>query len=234
MDQNKTDLVMQFVLDGQPVWAECALDIAPGDTLMSDFKSADYDNYSSFFEASNFSMSLSVKENDESSNGLSQHVRQPAQQTKSPVTGPFSRWRSATTPQEAKALASKYPVEFDTFTFERVIDRASPIFFQSCCTSTTFDSAVLVKRMSQGDQGGGSRPTVGYLRIDFTKVLITGIHWDDGDVVKETCEFICRSMKLKYRKQKADGTIASGPGTEFGAFWPNDRSLGILGGARGS
>jgi type VI protein secretion system component Hcp len=233
MDQNKTDLVMQFVqLDGTPVWAECALDVAPGDSLMKDFKSADYDHYSSFFEATNFSMSMAVHPNDDSTSAPTNHLRQPAPATKAPVTGPWTSWRSATTPAEARAVASKFPVEFDIFTFERIIDRASPIFFQACCTSSTFASAVLVKRISQGDQGGVSRPTVGYLRIDFTNVMITGVHWDDGDVVKETCEFICQGMKVTYRKQDLDGTVLGGPGGEFGAVWPTEGSLGILAGGR--
>ena len=67
---------------------------------------------------------------------------------------------------------------------------------------------MLVKRISQGQQGGVSRPTVGYLRMDFTKVLITGVGWDDGDVVKEKCEFICQGLKMTYRRQQADGTVA--------------------------
>jgi type VI protein secretion system component Hcp len=233
MDQNKTDLVMQFVLDRQPVWAECALQIAPGDTLMTGFaKNTDYDSYSNFFEVNGFDFAISLKESDQSTSVLGQQPARPAQhQQKAPATtGAFARWRSAT---QSEYKSIYYPLEFDKFTFERVIDSASPIFFQCCCTSRSFDSAVLVKRISQGDQGGVARPTVGYLRIDFTKVLITGVDWDDGDVVKEKCEFICQQMKITYRKQKIDGTInASG---EVSAIWPNpakDRSLGIRAGAR--
>ena len=96
---------------------------------------------------------------------------------------------------------------------------------------------MLVKRISQGDQGGVARPSAAYLRIDFTKVLITGINWDDGDLVTESCEFICQGMKISYRRQKTDGTVAGGFGNEYSAVWPNpsnDRSLGIRGGGRGN
>jgi type VI protein secretion system component Hcp len=143
------------------------------------------------------------------------------------VAGAFARWRSATQ-QDYKSIY--YPLEFDRFSFDRIIDCASPIFFQSCCTSQTFDSAALVKRVSPGDEGGVSRPAVGFLRIDFTKVLVTGINWDDGDMVKERCEFICQGMKITYRRQTAGGGVSSGGGNEFSAVWPNpnkDRTLGI-------
>lgn len=230
MDSAATDLVMKFTLHRQPVWAECALLIASDDSLMSDFtRRHDYRTYTNFFEISDFDFGLSLKESDESGGMLGQAQR-PQTPNRTPASGAFARWRSATQ-QEYKAI--QYPLEFDKFSFSRSIDAASPIFFQACCTSSTFDSATLVKRISQGEQGGADRPTVGYLRIDFTKVLITGIGWDDGDVVKEKCEFICQGMKITYRRQKADGTIASGRGSETQAEWPNpskDRTLGIRSG----
>ena len=235
MQQNTTDLVMKFVLNQQPVWAECALDIAPNDTLMKDFlKNTNYDNYSNFFEVTNFDFSIALKESDESNNVISQQARN--HQTQHPKLGAnnaFARWRSAT---NAEYKSIYYPLEFDQFNFKRVIDSASPIFFQCCCESRTFDSAVLVKRVAQGDLGGPKNQSIAFLRIDFTKVLITGINWDDGDLVTESCEFICQGMKVTYRRQKEDGTVAGGAGNEFSATWPNpnkDRTLGIRSGGRG-
>jgi hypothetical protein len=35
-----------------------------------------------------------------------------------------------------------------------------------------------------------------FLRIDFTDVLVIGVDWDSGDVVKEKCKFICRGVKV--------------------------------------
>jgi type VI protein secretion system component Hcp len=235
MDQNKTDLVMRFVLEGQPVWAECVLDVWKHDDLMKDFKSADYDSYSNFFEIKTFDFSIALKEDDESTNVIGQQAKTPASTAKpaAGAGGAFTHWRSATNSEYKKI---HYPLEFDKFSFSRVIDSASPVFFQSCCKSQTFDRAVLVKRMSQGsnDGSGATRPTVGYLRIDFTEVLITGIDWDDGDMVEEKCEFICRGMTLTYRKQKDDGTVDASSG-KVPAVWPNphkDRSLGIRTGGR--
>ena len=234
MDQNATDLVMRFVLNRNPVWAECALEIDPTDTLMKDFgQNTGYDNYADFFEVSSFDFGVSLKESDESTSTLGPASRHPATpHANGPGTGAYARWRSATG-EEYKNIY--YPLEFDEFNFERTIDAASPIFFQCCCKAVNFDSAVLVKRLSQGDigtaKGQFSRPSVGFLRIDFDKVLITSISWDDGDVVKEKCAFICQKMKITYRQQKTDGTISSG--SEFSAIWPNpknDRSQNIRGG----
>ena len=230
MDAATTDLVMKFTLNRQAVWAECLINISPQDTLMQDFtRSTDYRTYTNFFEVTDFDFGVSLKEGDESKGAFGQTQR-PQNPSRAPAAGAFARWRSAT---QSEYKSIKYPLEFDKFSFSRAIDAASPIFFQACCNSATFDTATLVKRISQGEQGGVERPTVGYLRVDFTKVLITGISWDDGDVVKEKCEFICQGMKIVYRRQKADGTVSTGRGSETTAQWPNpnnDRTLGIIGG----
>jgi type VI protein secretion system component Hcp len=229
MDQNKTDLAMKFVLDGQPVWAECTLAVAPKDTLMSDFmKNTGYDNYSNFFETSSFEMSLALVGEDQSTTAIHNSVRKPASANSSAPSQPFARWRTASNDEIRRGIP--YPLEFDKFSFERTIDRASPIFFQSCCTSKTFDSATLVKRLAQGGVATGDQASSAYLRIDFFKVLITGINWDDGDVVKEKCEFICQEMKIKYRRQNQDGSIAQDK--HYTAHWPTDRSLFIRTGGR--
>ena len=219
---------MKFMLGGNPVPAECALEIFPSDTLMQDFKEAPYSDYSSFFEVTSFELGIDVHEDDESHSAFSQQARlgkQNSQSSTQPMKAkgvPFARWRSATR-DEAERIARSYPVEFKVSSFERLIDAASPIFVERCLRSQKFDSAVLVKRISQGPAGGTPRPTVGYLRIDFTDVLITGIEWTDGDLVKEKCEFICNRMDFRYRVQKTEGTVsASG---EVGASWINDRAF---------
>jgi type VI protein secretion system component Hcp len=235
MKENTTDLMMRFVLNKNPVEAECALDVAPGDTLMEDFvHKAGSTTFGNYFEVRDFSFGVSLKENDKSSSPTDEST-QSARAGLWPVTvGAFARWRSV--PQD-EYRSIKYPVEFDRFSFRRSIDCASPILFQSCCLSQTFDSAVLVKRVSQGNSGGVDRPSMAFLRIKFTGVLITGIDWDDDDVVTEGCNFICRGMEITYRRQTASGAVSSGVGNEFSAVWPkkeNDRALGIRGVGRTS
>jgi type VI protein secretion system component Hcp len=208
VDKPKTDTVMKFVLKGKPVFAECTLDVATGDTMMDGFRPAQPDvstSYSNFFEVHGFDFAMSLKEGD----------------TKEVLadTGAFAAWRSVSD-TEYKNIT--YPLEFDKFTFKRTVDRASPIFFANCCASTSFDSATLVKRMSQG----GDRGAMGFMRIDFTTVLLTGVDWSDGELVQESCDFICQKMLITMRQQLASGTISS---SKYLITWDpeNDRSKGI-------
>lgn len=221
MEQNNTDLVMKFVLEGKPVAAECNLTVAPNDPLMTDFRTArSYDHYSNFFEASSFEMGMSLKEDDESSSLLNPNARlgaQPAAKSTAGV-GQYARWRSATGDQYKNV---PFRLEFDRFSFSRAIDSASPVFFEACCSSRTFDSAVLVKRLSQGDHRSGAVPALGYLRIDFRKVLIVGVNWDDGDVVMERCEFICQGLTVAYRQQQVNGQF----GATMSAHWARELTL---------
>ncbi len=232
-DQGKADMVMKFMQKGgNPVSAECALDKDPNDPFMKDFHPASYQDYSDFFEISSFDFGVEVKDDDTAVGAMSKNAQSgqgaPAKAAApSKVKGGFVSWRSATN-EQLKDL--DYPIEFDTFSFKRLIDAASPIFFQACCGTTTFASATLVKRVSIGMLGGGgnflnaqvkvgplnlsltgssgiNRPPQGFLRIDFTNVLIIGIDWDDGDVLNETCKFICQGFKLQYRQQNDDGSL---------------------------
>jgi len=242
-DDNATDLVMKFVFEGRPVWAECALEIDPEDKLMKDFaRNKGYDNYAEFFEVSGFDFGISLKENDDNPSnptvrnagrpgGQGGQPGQPGQPAK-PRAMPFASWRSAVGKTYQEIF---FPLEFDDFNFERTIDAASPIFFQHCCNSKTFSSATLVKRLSQGEgtrESGTIFSQVGFLRIDFREVLITSISWDDGDVVKEKVSFICKEMEIKYRQQDVSGKIIE---SKDHAIWPNpnnDRTRGVKSGTR--
>jgi type VI protein secretion system component Hcp len=194
VDTPKTDTVMKFELKGKPVFSECTLDVAKNDTLMEGFRAAQpgvRTSYSNFFEVYDFDFDMSIKEGDVK--------EKPAEGLGS---GPFARWRS-TVGDEYKKI--KYKMEFDKFSFKRTVDRASPIFFANCCSSITFDSATLVKRLAQG----GDRAPAGILRIDFEKVLLIGLDWSDDDLIKESCDFICQKVKITIRQQQTSGTISS-------------------------
>ncbi len=204
VDKAKTDTVMKFELKGgTPVYAECALDVTKGDTLMEGFRpgTPDDSTFSNFFEVHDFDFGMSLKEGDK--------------KEASTDSGAFAAWRSAAEDEYKKI---KYGLEFDKFTFKRTIDRASPIFFQKCCASTTFDKAILVKRLSQG----GDRGAMGIMRIEFTTVLLTGIDWSDGELVQERCDFICQKMLIKLRTQTASGAISS---NESVITWNSDTDL---------
>ncbi|HVY16441.1 MAG TPA: type VI secretion system tube protein Hcp [Rhodopila sp.] len=187
----KTDTVMKFEFEKKPVYAECTLSVASGDSLMDGFRpgvAGVKSSYSNFFEVHDSNFSMSLKEDDSMKT--------------SGDAGPFASWRSATD-EEAEKI--KYPFEFDKFSFKRTVDQASPLFFYNCCNSITFDSATVVKRLNQG----GDRPSMGIMRIDFYTVLLTGVDWTDGELIQESCEFICQKMKITLRRQGANGVISA-------------------------
>lgn len=208
-DKPKADIVMKFVQSGNSaVYAECALDKESDDTFMKGFDPQTYDSYSNFFEVVKFSFGVDVQDTDKSKQKMQQSQLGAAKSTGANQTatrrieGEFASWRSAKDDQVRKL---EYPIEFKNFSFERVVDAASPIFFSACCSSTTFPSATLVKRVSRG----GNRRPEGFLRIDFKEVLIVSLSWDDGDMTTEKCEFICRHFDLTYRQQNANGSFSA-------------------------
>jgi type VI protein secretion system component Hcp len=207
-DQPKSEMFMQFVTkDGDALLAECAADKDKDDDWMKDFNPEDAQNYSDFFEVAKFEFGVAIKPEDTSKSDAQTHkpqqhggnTKKDAQHAK--AKDAWQSWRSANSDSDVDNL--KYPFEVDKFQFERVIDRASVELFTACCTSQTFKSAVFVKRVSTG----GTRPGRAFLRIDFDEVMVTSLNWDDGDMLNETCEFICRGFKFKYRRQAADGSF---------------------------
>jgi type VI protein secretion system component Hcp len=239
MDQSKTDLVMKFTITPEhDVPSEGVLDIHPEDTLMKDFHGAPYQDYSNFFEVTDFNMNMKLKSEDDHQDKMmvsphghasTPHAQHVARHVNNGSTDQWSRWRSAA----AGGKFEPYPFEMENLTFQRVIDSASPIFFMYCCKQQKFHSAVLVKRLAQGH---ATIPKA-YLRIEFTDVTITDIGWDDGDLVKETCEFNSKGgMKITYLRQRADASLFGKPA--FGAEWLGDddpkRGFGVRSGGRRS
>ena len=212
-DEHKTDLVMKFATKDGDVDAECALDKNADDTFMKDFSPATYDSFSNFFELSKFSFGFEVRDKAESKQGpgvqAGGHGGKQSSNTQgslSAVQGDFASWRALTdTEALAEDQSKKLQLQFESFRFDRLIDSASPIFFQYCVDSKSFASAVMVKRVQVG--GDATSPTMGYIRMEFKDVLITSVSWDDGDMTTEKCEFICREYVLRYRRQKPDGSL---------------------------
>ena len=235
-DKPTSDLVMMFLdQNNKSVLAESALGVLKDDPFMEGFRAiVDYDEYSNFFEVSTFTFSMSVKPQDESVGALSGHGggargapgaqgggAAPAHTVSFPGRAPaahdqFSRWRSAKN-DEYKDI--RFPIEFDTFNFSRIIDGASPPFFQACCNQHNFRSAALVRRVEIGSRGGGERQAKGFLRLDFRDVALTSINWDDGELVTESVTFICKALKVRYRQQIADSHLLGASE----AVWDQDK-----------
>ena len=215
--QSAYDIAMKFVLKGGgTINGESAMQIVKGDPLMFDFSAiSQYDEYSNFFEVQSFDFNMTLEPQDAASNAPRSSATPtgrapPPSGATAGKTGAssdaFARWRSAT---EAEARKMKFNLKFQTFTFTRVIDAASPVFFQNCCSQKRFDSAALVKRVSMGlgnaDGSGSVAPA--FMRLEFKDILLTSLRWDDGDLVTESCEFECNWMSFQYRQQNPDGSL---------------------------
>ncbi len=179
------DLLMKFVKGSDAIDAECQTTVDSKDDLLHDFKTG------KFFEIDEFNFGVGLEDDNSAS-----EKRNPAGASHSHRTR-FSNWLRGET--------KSYPVDLEPFTFSRQMDQASPLLFEMCCDSKSFASATLIKRKAAGSDVSGRA----FLRIDFKDVLVIGVDWDSGDVVKEKCKFICRGVKVQYKPQTADGTLGA-------------------------
>lgn len=93
------------------------------------------------------------------------------------------------------------PVEFT-----RVLDTASTLLFQAMTNCETLDEVSIAKRKAAGTSNAGEI----FLRLDFQSVLVTELEWEDKEhVVEETGTFIYRSLTMRYRPQRANGTLGT-------------------------
>lgn len=246
-EQSPYDMAMKFVLEGGgTVWAESTLVKDPNDDLMRDFQPAkSLDDYSNFFEITTFDIGMSVEPDDGEGGaggrpGPAGKPALPALRGARPsisqaagllMTGPagrgdaapgtgssdaFHRWRSAT---EKEAMEMNFQLHFESFTFTRIVDGASPSFFQNCANQTSFESAALIKRVSRGTLGGTRLP-LAFMRFDFKNVMLKKVTWEDGELVTENCEFVCDWLSFQYRQQQPNGDLKP---VAHVATWDRDR-----------
>ena len=210
---NSTDLLMRFVLNGVALEAESSSELEvkgrSRDPLLEGFQKG------RMFEVTSFTFGTGIKDDDDgaqpgaagkagnTAQGGNQGGNQGSNQTgragKSAL-GSFKKWRSGN-----GGRGSKYPADVHPVTFNRMIDRASSTLLQNCINRKTYDVATLVKRKAAGGPAAGEA----YLRFDFQGVLMVGIDWDADDLVKEKCTFICRKVILQYKPQLPDGSLGS-------------------------
>jgi type VI protein secretion system component Hcp len=178
------DLLMKFVEKGctDAIDAECQTTVDPKDDLLLGFKTG------KFFEVDEFNFGVGLEDDDS------------AEKAKTPPSAHAPRTRFT---NWLRGETKKYPVDLEPFTFSRQMDQASPLLFDRCCNSISFASATLIKRKAASTDASGRA----FLRIDFEDVLVIGVDWDSGDVVKEKCKFICRGVKVQYKPQMPDGTL---------------------------
>ena len=95
-------------------------------------------------------------------------------------------------------------VDMQPVEFTRLMDSMSTQLFKALVDCETLESISVVKRKATGSANSGDC----YLRLDFSKVLVTNLDWKDSEhVIVETCTFIYRKVTIRYRPQRPDGTL---------------------------
>ena len=96
-----------------------------------------------------------------------------------------------------------YSTVFDPITVTRQIDQMSPFILLNCANQTSMQSIVVVKRKFTGLLTSHEA----YVRLEFGDCLITAVDWDHGETFTEKMKFVYRTLTVKYRPQKNDGTL---------------------------
>jgi type VI protein secretion system component Hcp len=200
MAEKQSDLLMKLVTTGgQGIAAGATSTLVKDDKLVSDFWGG------KFFEVEDFGLGFELNDFETAGTANTGQTQQAAVQV-----GKFASWRDLRK-TTAQIQEISFPVDMEPFSFTRLIDRASPLLFENCANSISFASATLVKRKVTGQK----LALQAFLRMDFKDVLIVGISWDDGDILKEKCKFICRGVTVQYRRQASDGTLAAPASAEW-------------------
>lgn len=216
MAEKQGDVLMKFVqTNGEGVKAEGTATIKKDDRLLFDFWPG------KFFEIEEFSFGLNVEDSEAGAKtltlpGAPRPPGAPAPVEQAMPAVKFAAWRDAKK-NTSQIDQITYPVVLEPFSFTRLVDKASPVFFHNCTNSISFASATLVKRKTTG----ATLALQTFVRIDFTDVLITSLDWDDGHIIKEKCKFISRGVKVQYKRQASDGSL----GAPSSAEWTRDLAL---------
>jgi type VI protein secretion system component Hcp len=194
--------MLMALVQGNPIAAECEAKIDTTDRFMRGFVVGKY------FEISDFSFGIDLTDDD----SVTKETKdKDGKESKAPKANKFARWKTGT-----GQAVRPYEVNMDEFSFSRQIDIASPILFQNCFRSKSFDSAVIVKRKVGGLSGTNGITGFPFLRIDLNDVLLVSLDWEiDDHVVREKCKLVCREVSVQYRPQQPDGS----PGDAIGDAW---------------
>ena len=96
--------------------------------------------------------------------------------------------------------------------FTRVLDCMSTQLFTALVNCETLESLSIVKRKAAGSVNSGDC----FLRLDFSKVLITNLEWKDSEhLMIESGTFIYRKLTMRYRPQRPNGTLDVAVQTEW-------------------
>ncbi len=113
-----------------------------------------------------------------------------------------------TTIGSASGGAGAGKVSFQSFSFMKKTDSASPLIFQACCQGTHIATGGLTLR-----KAGGDNP-LEYLKWGFKTVFIESIQWAGStggdDSPSESVSFVYGQKTIDYQPQSAKGAAEGG------------------------
>lgn len=224
-DKESNDVLMTFIdSNNRGVAAECTSKWDKKDTdMMEGFQDG------RFFEVDDFDFGVSLGDSEDggSEGGRSSSSGNLGENS---LHSPPGRDGAPQNAEKKKAASSskkfakyveggniEFKPEIKEVTITKQADISSVRFFQSCLHYGKFKRAILVKRKFTGSYDFHEA----FLRLEFKEPLITGIDWDEGEIVKEKIKFICRGITVAYRPQNQGGTL----GDARSASWTAPRRL---------
>ncbi len=211
MAEGAVDVLMRVVLTGEAMPGESRTTFVgseTSDTLRRDFIPGRFCELQEFSFSAGVASALSKKDDDEEDE--QDDEEEPAQGA--------ARLRSSSVRTPSKAPETEF-ADMQPVQFTRILDASSTLLFKALVGCDTLESISVVKRKAAGTSDSGQC----YLRLDFLKVLMTNLEWQDaGHVMTETGTFIYREVKISYRPQKADGSL----GTVIQSRWKMKAAAG--------
>lgn len=200
------DVLMAVFSRGRAMQAESQTELAVGkvvDRLRQGFEPGQFSELQEFSYSAGVGGSLSSKAKK------AQKRATESAEPKAPVPLSPQQRAAALAESQFDRAAKRRKAEFvdmQPVEYTRVFDTASTLLFQALTSCETLDSIAVVKRKAAGTANSGEC----YLRLDFTKVLITNLDWKDSEhLVMETGTFIYRELRIRYRPQNQDGSLGS-------------------------
>jgi type VI protein secretion system component Hcp len=189
MAAKSTDILMRVVRNGKPVEAEGQTSFpAKVDSLREGFVSG------KCFDVMDFSFSIGSE-----AGRTKKFSREAAEEYREKFGVPPPEPATGASPDNTV-------IDAQPIAFTRQMDCASPTLFTAMVGVETLDTISIIKRKGAGSAASGEI----YLRLDFYKVLLIGLDWDDEDtIVEEKWKFICRTVNMRFRPQKPDGTLGA-------------------------
>jgi type VI secretion system secreted protein Hcp len=132
---------------------------------------------------------------------------------KGPAAFELSNWSFSTTNQSnigsATQGAGAGKASFDPFKVTKIIDRATPYLFYTCCVGGHYDMVTLWVRKPGADSKTGGKP---YLQWEFRMVFIQEIAWSHADPAPtEEITFVYGAIHFSYYAQDKQGQLSGTP-----------------------